>query len=50
VGIFAELQTIWRRQGTLRRTFDGMPSSRQERSGWKRLIRHLATLPPPERS
>ena len=48
VEIFAELQRLWRRQGTLRRTFDGMPTSPQECEGWKRLIRYLAKLPPPK--
>jgi hypothetical protein len=48
VEIFAELQRLWRRQGTLRRTFDGMPTSHQEREAWKRLIRYLAKLPPPK--
>ena len=46
VAIFMVLQNAWRRQGTLRRTFDGMPSSQEEREGWKQLIQHLTQLPP----
>jgi len=48
VELFAQLQRIWRQQGAPHRTFDQMPSSRQERSGWTRLIRYLSTLPPAE--
>jgi hypothetical protein len=48
VKVFAELQKIWRREGSQRRTLDHMPSSRQERRRWKRLIRYLSTLAPPE--
>jgi hypothetical protein len=33
VAVFTGLQNAWRRQGTLRRTFNGMPSSREEREG-----------------
>ena len=46
VAVFMGLQNAWRRQGTLRRTFDGMPSSQEEREGWKQLIQHLTQLPP----
>ena len=46
VAIFMELQNVWRRQGTLRRTYSGMPSSREERRAWKQLILHLEKLPP----
>jgi hypothetical protein len=46
--LFAELQAIWRRQGTLRRTFYGMPTSHQEHESWERLIRYLVNLPPPK--
>jgi hypothetical protein len=42
VTIFTALQAVWRRQGTLRRTYDGMPTSREERAGWKHLIEYLA--------
>jgi hypothetical protein len=38
VAVFAQLQNVWRPQGTLRRTFDGMPTSREERASWKQLI------------
>jgi hypothetical protein len=48
VEIFAELQRLWRRQGRLRRTFDGMPTSQQECEGWKRLIRHLGKATAPQ--
>jgi hypothetical protein len=41
VALFLGLQKIWRRQGTLRRTYDGMPSSREEREVWKQLIQYL---------
>jgi hypothetical protein len=41
VTIFTALQTVWRRQGTLRRTYDGMRSSPEERSAWKHLIEYL---------
>jgi hypothetical protein len=47
VAIFMGLQNAWRRQGTLRRTFNGMPSSQEEREGWKQLIQYLTKLPPP---
>ena len=38
---FVTLQKIWRRQGTLRRTYGGMPSSREERGAWKQLTEYL---------
>jgi hypothetical protein len=38
---FMTLQSVWRRQGTLRST------SREERQAWKHLIQHLTQLPPP---
>jgi hypothetical protein len=38
---FMTLQSVWRRQGTLRRT------SREERQAWKHLIQHLTQLPQP---
>src|SRR5271166_615706 len=41
VAVFASLQNIWRRQGTLRRIYDVMPSSREERGAWKQLIEYL---------
>ncbi len=47
VVVFVGLQKVWRRQGTLRRTYDGMPSSREERVGWRQLIQYLSALPPP---
>jgi hypothetical protein len=45
---FMTLQSVWRRQGTLRSTFKRMPSSREERQAWKHLIQYLTSLPPPE--
>ena len=50
VAVFTGLQNAWRRQGTLRRTFNGMPSSREEREGWRQLIQYLTELPPPRSS
>jgi hypothetical protein len=47
VKVFTGLQAVWRRQRTLRRTFNDMPSSREEREGWLQLIRYLSELPPP---
>jgi hypothetical protein len=47
VAVFEQLQKVWRRQGTLRRTFNGMPTSREERESWKQLIQYLTDLPPP---
>jgi hypothetical protein len=41
VGLFLGLQKVWRRQGTFRGTYDGMPSSREEREAWKQLIEYL---------
>jgi hypothetical protein len=45
---FMTLQSVWRRQDTLRSTFKGTPSSREERQAWKHLIQYLTRLPPPE--
>jgi hypothetical protein len=44
---FITLQSVWRRQGTLRRTSKGTLSSREERQAWKHLIQHLTNLPAP---
>jgi hypothetical protein len=44
---FAVLQSIWRRQCALRRTFKAMPSTRQEQEIWSHLIEYLTKLPPP---
>jgi hypothetical protein len=41
IALFRDLQRLWRRQGTLRTTFEGMPSSREERRDWERLIQYL---------
>ena len=41
VALFSGLQKVWRRQGTLRRTYHGMPSSPEERAAWKQLIEYL---------
>ena len=41
VAVFTGLQNVWRRQGTLRRTYDGMRSSPEERGAWKQLIEYL---------
>lgn len=48
VSVFMALQNVWRHQGTLRRTFNGMPASREERQAWRQLIQYLAKLPPPQ--
>jgi hypothetical protein len=48
VADFMTLQSVWRRQDTLRSTFERMPSSREERGAWKHLIEYLTRLPPPE--
>jgi hypothetical protein len=45
---FMTLQSVWRRQDTLRSTFERMPSSREEREAWKHLIQYLTRLPAPE--
>jgi hypothetical protein len=45
---FTTLQSVWRRQDTLRSTSKRMPSSREERQAWKHLIEYLTRLPPLE--
>jgi hypothetical protein len=45
VELFSRLQKAWRHQGTLRRTYDGMPSSREERDAWSQLIKYLTRAP-----
>jgi hypothetical protein len=47
VAAFLELQSIWRRQGTLRKTYRDMPCSPAESRAWERLLHHLMQLPPP---
>ena len=47
VEVFRRMQKVWRRQGTLRRTYNGMPTSREERESWRQLIQYLTDLPPP---
>jgi hypothetical protein len=42
IAIFMELQVVWRRHDTQRKS---VPVSHQERRCWKRLIRYLAKLP-----
>jgi hypothetical protein len=41
VAVFSSLQKIWRRQGTLRRTYQGMRSSQEECEAWRQLIEYL---------
>jgi hypothetical protein len=45
---FMTLQSVWRREDTLRSTFKRMPSSQEERQVWKHLIEYLTSLPPPK--
>jgi hypothetical protein len=44
---FTLLQSIWRRQSTLPRTANAMPSTRQEQEVWSHLVEYLTKLPPP---
>jgi hypothetical protein len=44
---FAILQSIWRRQSGLRRSFKAMPRTWQEQEVWSHLIEYLTKLPPP---